>query len=38
VDSAGVIIQNGHYFSFFAKRNGKYVCTRDMATAHPVEN
>lgn len=37
VDSAGVILQNGHYFSFFAKRNGKYVCTRDMATSHPVE-
>jgi ketosteroid isomerase-like protein len=38
VDSAGVILQNGHYFSFFTKRDGKYVCTRDMATAHPVEN
>lgn len=37
VDSAGVILQNGHFFSFFAKRNGKYVCTRDMATSHPVE-
>jgi len=36
VDSTGKILQNGHYFSFFAKRNGKYVCTRDMATAHPV--
>ena len=36
VDSTGKIMQNGHYFSFFAKRNGKYVCTRDMATAHPV--
>jgi len=34
VDSTGKILQNGHYFSFFAKRNGKYVCTRDMATAH----
>jgi ketosteroid isomerase-like protein len=38
VDSAGVILQNGHFFSFFAKRNGKYVCTRDMATSHPVDN
>ena len=38
VDSAGVILQNGHYFSFFAKRDGKYVCTRDMATSHPVDN
>jgi ketosteroid isomerase-like protein len=36
VDSTGKIMQNGHYFSFFAKRNGKYVCTRDMATAHEV--
>jgi ketosteroid isomerase-like protein len=35
VDSTGKIVQNGHYFSFFAKRDGKYVCTRDMATAHP---
>jgi ketosteroid isomerase-like protein len=38
VDSAGVILQNGHYFSFFAKIDGKYFCTRDMATSHPVEN
>jgi ketosteroid isomerase-like protein len=38
LDSNGVVLQNGHYFSFFAKRNGKYVCTRDMATSHPVEN
>ncbi len=38
VDSTGKILQNGHYFSFFAKRDGKFVCTRDMATAHPVEN
>ena len=36
VDSTGKILQNGHYFSFFAKRNGKYVCTRDMATAHEI--
>jgi len=36
VDSTGKILQNGHYFSFFAKRDGKYVCTRDMATAHPA--
>jgi ketosteroid isomerase-like protein len=37
VDSTGAIIQNGHFFSFFAKRDGKYVCTRDMATSHPVD-
>jgi len=35
VDSTGMVLQSGHYFSFFAKRNGKYVCTRDMATALP---
>jgi ketosteroid isomerase-like protein len=38
IDSAGVVLKNGHFFSFFAKRNGKYVCTRDMATSHPIEN
>ena len=36
LDSTGAVMQNGHYFSFFAKRDGRYVCTRDMATAHPV--
>jgi ketosteroid isomerase-like protein len=36
VDSTGKILQSGHYFSFFAKRDGKYVCTRDMATALPT--
>jgi ketosteroid isomerase-like protein len=35
VDSTGKVLQSGHFFSFFAKRNGKYVCTRDMATALP---
>ena len=33
VDSAGVVIQNGHYFSFFAKKDGKYYCIRDMANS-----
>ncbi len=33
VDSSGVILQKGHYMSFFAKRDGKYVCTRDMANS-----
>jgi ketosteroid isomerase-like protein len=37
VDSAGVVMQNGHYMSFFVKRDGKYFCARDMATSHPVE-
>jgi hypothetical protein len=38
VDSTGKILQNGHYFSFFAKRNGKYVCTRDMANSYPPDS
>lgn len=33
VDSTGMILQTGHYFSFFAKRDGKWVCTRDMANS-----
>jgi hypothetical protein len=37
VDSTGKILQTGHYFSFFVKRNGQYVCTRDMATSYPVD-
>ena len=37
VDSVGVILQKGHYVSFFARRDGKYMCTRDMANS-VVEN
>ena len=33
VDSTGIILQKGHYVSFFVKRDGKYVCTRDMANS-----
>lgn len=33
VDSTGTIIQQGHYMSFFAKRDGRWVCTRDMANS-----
>jgi uncharacterized protein (TIGR02246 family) len=33
VDSTGSVIQSGHYFSFFAKKDGKYRCTRDMANS-----
>jgi ketosteroid isomerase-like protein len=33
LDSSGAVIQSGHYFSFFAKRDGRYVCTRDMANS-----
>ena len=38
VDSTGIIIQRGHYISFFAKRDGKFVCTRDMANSVNLEN
>jgi ketosteroid isomerase-like protein len=38
VDSTGTTIQNGHYFSLFAKKNGKFVCTRDMASSYPTDN
>lgn len=37
VDSTGAVIQSGHYFSFFAKRDGKYVCTRDMANSVGIQ-
>lgn len=37
VDSNGKLLHQGHYFSFFAKRNGKYVCTRDMTNSTPIE-
>lgn len=37
VDSTGSVLQMGHYFSFFAKRDGKYVCTRDMANSVQLE-
>jgi len=38
VDSAGMLLHQGHYFSFFAKRNGKFVCMRDMTNSSPIEN
>ena len=38
VDSTGAILQRGHYMSFFAKRDGKYVCTRDMANSVQIGN
>ncbi len=37
IDSTGKVLQRGHFFSFFAKRDGRYVCTRDMATSYPVD-
>jgi ketosteroid isomerase-like protein len=38
VDSTGIVLQKGHYFSFFAKRDGRYVCTRDMANSVQMVN
>jgi ketosteroid isomerase-like protein len=38
VDSTGTMIHRGHYFSFFAKRNGKFVCTRDMTNSTPLDS
>ncbi len=33
VDSANAIINTGNYMSLFEKRNGKYVCLRDMSAS-----
>lgn len=33
-DSTEVKIEGGNYISVFEKRNGKYVCLRDMATSN----
>ena len=33
VDSAAVLINSGNYMSLFEKRDGKYVCVRDMSAS-----
>jgi ketosteroid isomerase-like protein len=33
VDSTNATINTGNYMSFFEKRNGKYVCVRDMSAS-----
>jgi ketosteroid isomerase-like protein len=33
VDSTNTGINKGHYMSLFEKRNGKYVCVRDMSAS-----
>jgi ketosteroid isomerase-like protein len=33
VDSTGIVLQTGHYFSLFQKKDGKYFCIRDMANS-----
>ena len=38
VDSTNVPVNTGNYMSLFEKRNGKYVCVRDMSASDmPVE-
>jgi ketosteroid isomerase-like protein len=37
VDSTGTKLRSGRYFSLFEKRNGKYVCIRDMGNSDPIE-
>ena len=32
IDSTGNEVENGNYMSVFEKRDGKYVCVRDMST------
>jgi ketosteroid isomerase-like protein len=36
VDSTNTGINKGHYMSLFEKRNGKYVCVRDMSASDVV--
>ncbi len=37
-DSSGTEVDNGNYMSYFEKRDGKYLCVRDMSTtATPVK-
>ena len=38
-DSSGNEMENGNYLSYFQKRDGKYVCVRDMSTTtSPVKS
>lgn len=37
IDSSGVILSQGNYFSLFEKKDGKYQCIRDMANSYPVD-
>jgi uncharacterized protein (TIGR02246 family) len=31
-DTSGKEVENGNYMSYFQKRDGKYICVRDMST------
>ena len=38
-DASGTELENGNYMSYFQKRNGKYICVRDMSTTtSPVKS
>ncbi len=38
-DASGTEKQNGNYMSYFQKRDGKYICVRDMSTTtSPVKS
>jgi len=37
VDSTKTKLRSGKYFSLFEKRNGKYVCIRDMGNSDPMD-
>lgn len=38
VDSTNTVVNTGNYMSLFVKRDGKYVCLRDMSTSdRPIE-
>ena len=38
-DSSGNEKENGNYMSYFQKRDGKYICVRDMSTTtSPVKS
>lgn len=37
IDTAGAEIKKGHYMSYFQKRDGKYVCVRDMNVSSKEE-
>jgi ketosteroid isomerase-like protein len=38
VDSTNIIVNSGNYMSLFEKRDGQYVCLRDMSTSDmPLE-
>jgi ketosteroid isomerase-like protein len=37
MNPAGEVVYNGHYMSYFEKRDGKYLCVRDMSISNMPE-